>query len=57
MSENQVSEDISMTPLQRIELAFKISDFAVDLHRDRETRKEESMSIHWIELHKSSASR
>ena len=57
MSENQVSEDISMTPLQRIELAFKISDFAVDLHRDRETRKEESMSIHWIELHKSSAPR
>ena len=57
MSQDQVKEDISMTPLQRLELAFKISDFAVDLHRDRETRKEESTSIHWIELHKDSAPR
>ena len=52
MSKDQVTEDISMTPLQRIELAFKISDFALDFHRDGERRKEESTSIQWIELHK-----
>ena len=52
MSENQISEDISMTPLQRLDLAFKISDFAVSFHRDGERRKEESTSIQWIELHK-----
>jgi len=57
MSEDQIREDISMTPLQRLELAFKISDFAADLHPDRETTKDESTSIHWIELHKVSAAR
>ena len=41
-----------MTPLERLELAFHISDFAVELHRERETSKEESTSIQWIELHK-----
>lgn len=56
MSEGQVREDISMTPLQRLELAFKISEFAVDLHPDRETSKEESKSIQWIVLHKISTS-
>jgi hypothetical protein len=39
-----------MTPLQRLELAFKISDFAADLHPTRETTKEECTSIQWIEL-------
>jgi hypothetical protein len=57
MSEDQVREDISMTPLQRLELAFKISDFAADLHPARETTKEESTSIQWIELHKVSVRR
>lgn len=52
MTESQISEDISMTPLQRLELAFKISDFALDFHPDGERRKEESTSIQWIELHK-----
>ena len=57
MREDQVREDISMTPLQRLELAFKISDFAIDLHPHRETTKEEITSIQWIELNKVSASR
>lgn len=52
MSEDQVSKDISMTPLQRLDLAFKISDFALDFHRDGKRRKEESTSIQWIELQK-----
>ena len=52
MSEAQVKEDISMTPLQRLDLAFKISDFAVAFDRERETSKEESTSIQWIELQK-----
>jgi hypothetical protein len=57
MSEDQVREDISMTPLQRLELAFKISDFAIDLHPDRETTNKESTSIHWIQLRKVTAPR
>jgi hypothetical protein len=58
MSEDQVSEDISMTPLQRLELAFKISDFAADLRSTApEATKEKSTSIQWIELHKVTAHR
>ena len=57
MSEDQVREDNSMTPLQRLELAFKISDFTIDLHPHRETTNEEVTSIQWIELHKVSAPR
>ena len=52
MSKDQVTEDISMTPLQRIELAFKISDFALEFQSEREPSKVESSSIQWIELHK-----
>ena len=39
MSKDQVKEDISMTPLQRLELAFHISDFAIAFQRDREQAK------------------
>ena len=31
MSEEQIKEDIAMTPLERLTLAFKISDFALTL--------------------------
>jgi hypothetical protein len=55
MSEEQIKEDIAMTPLERLTLAFKISDFALTLRPSNETIKEESSSIQWIELHKSSS--
>ena len=51
MREDQVRVDISMTPLQRLEVAFQISDFAVAF-REHETSNEDSTSIQWIELHK-----
>jgi hypothetical protein len=56
MSEEQIKEDIAMTPLERLTLAFKISDFALELRPDNETIEEESSSIQWIELRKISSS-
>lgn len=55
MSEEQLKEDIAMTPLERLTLAFKISDFALELRGDNETNEEESSSIQWIELRKTSS--
>ena len=55
MSEEQIMEDIAMTPLERLTLAFKISDFALTLRRSNETIKEESSSIQWIDLRKISS--
>jgi len=52
MREDQVREDIAMTPLQRLELAFQISDFAVAFDREREPSNQNTSSIQWIELHK-----
>ena len=50
MSEEQIKEDIAMTALERLTLAFKISDFALQLRPTDDTIKEESSSIQWIEL-------
>ena len=55
MSEEQIKEDIAMTPLERLTLAFKISDFALQLRPSNETIKEESSSNQWIELRKISS--
>ena len=55
MSEEQIKEDIAMTPLERLTLAFKISDFALQLRPSNETIKEESSSTQWIELRKISS--
>ena len=55
MAQDQIMEDISMTPLERLELAFQISDFALEIQQKRRTSEEESSSIQWIELHKNSA--
>jgi hypothetical protein len=55
MSEEQIKEDIAMTPLERLTLAFKISDFALELRPDKETIEEESSSIQWIDLRKISS--
>lgn len=54
MSEDQIKEDIAMTPLERLTLAFKISDFARQIHPRDEIIKEES-TIQWIELRKISS--
>lgn len=45
MREEQLKEDIAMTPLERLTLAFKISDFARELRADNKTIEEESSSI------------
>jgi len=55
MSEEQIKEDIAMTPLEHLTLAFKISDFALQLRPGNEIIKEESSSIQWIELRKISS--
>lgn len=56
MSDEQVKEDMKMTPLERITLAFQISDFAMEVRRDKNaSNDEESNSIQWIELRKLSS--
>lgn len=55
MSEEQIREDISMTPLERLYVAFQISDFARELCPEQETIEEESSSINWIVLRKISS--
>lgn len=55
MSEEQIKEDIAMKPLERLTLAFKISDFALALRPGNETIKEESSPIRWIDLRKISS--
>ena len=52
MSEEQILEDLSMSPLERINLAFQISDFAKELRPELETIEDKSSSIEWIELHR-----
>jgi hypothetical protein len=52
MGEDQIKEDISMTPLERLELAFQISDFAIELQHTRKPAYEEFTSIRWMELSK-----
>ena len=56
MSEDQVIENIYMTPLERLDLAFKLSEFALDV-RKQAPANEGLSSIQWIELHKVSSSR
>jgi hypothetical protein len=53
MDDEQVKEDIAMTPLERLTLAFQISDFALEIRPGNETINESS--IQWIELHKVSS--
>jgi hypothetical protein len=55
MSEEKVKDDISMTPLERLTLAFQISDFAIELHQNHEIVEEETSSIRWIELNQISS--
>ncbi len=52
MSKEQIKEDISMTPLERLNLAFQISDFALELNPNHETIEEQPSSIQWVGLHK-----
>jgi hypothetical protein len=55
VSEEQLKEDIAMTALEHLTLAFKISDFALELRPDNETFDGESSYIQWIEPRKVSA--
>ncbi len=55
MSEEPVKEDISITPLVRLTLAFQISDLAIELHQNHETVEEETSSIQWVELNQISS--
>jgi hypothetical protein len=55
MSEGRIKEDISMTPLERLTLAFQVSDFAIELHPNHEPVEEETSSIQWVELNKISS--
>ena len=52
MSKEQVIEDIAMTPLERLHMAFQISDFAVSIHPKQEAIEEQSSTITWITLRK-----
>ena len=51
-SKEQIKEDISMTPLERLNRAFQISDFALELNQNHETIEEQPWSIQWVGLHK-----
>lgn len=55
MSEEQLKEDMAMTPLERLELAFQISDFALALRQQHDAVKEEPSTTPWIELRKISS--
>ena len=58
MSEDQVMEDISMTAQERLEVAFRLSDLALEIQKHQEAAREDpDSSIHWIELHKVSSGR
>jgi hypothetical protein len=57
MRDDQIMEDISMTPLERLDLAFRLSDFAVNIQKKQEPAKEKSPGIQWIELRKFSSDR
>jgi hypothetical protein len=50
MAHDQVMEDIAMSPAQRLEVAFQISDLALEIHQRRGFKKNDSSSIQWIEL-------
>lgn len=55
MNEEQIREDVSMTPLERLRIAFQLSDFALELNSRQETIQEDPGRIKWIVLHKRTA--
>ena len=53
MAQDQIREDISRTPLERLDLAFRLSDFALEIQKKRGiTSQKKSSAIQWIELQK-----
>ena len=56
MSQDQVLHDVRMSPLERLELAFSLSDSALELQKKRQPPSKEVSSVQWIELHKISSS-
>lgn len=55
MSDEQVREDIAMTPLERLHIAFQISDFALEIRPNPQVVEEESSPIVWVTLYKISS--
>jgi len=52
MREDQVKEDIAMTPSERLDLAFQITDFANEICANPGNVKDKSSSVHWIDVGK-----
>lgn len=52
MAVKQADEDIAMTAVQRLTLAFQISEFAAELHLKKSQTEMNSSSILWIDLKK-----
>lgn len=50
MAQDQIRDDVAMTPSERLERAFEISDFALEIQQSQENANEEQSSIQWIEL-------
>lgn len=54
MAAEQIREDISRTPLQRLHIAFQISDFALEVHPQQDAVAEEGSTVDWIVVRKRS---
>jgi hypothetical protein len=52
MALEQIQEDIAMSPLERLEVAFRLSDLANEIQKKTGNVMEENSSIQWIELRK-----
>jgi hypothetical protein len=54
MSRSQIRQDMSLSPMERVEIALQLSDLALKITKTR-TSQEEFTSIRWIELHKTAS--
>ena len=55
MRQDQITDDMTMTPLERLELAFQLSDFAHEINQHAKAITPEPSTIQWIELGKRAA--
>jgi len=53
MSEQQLRDDMALTPLERIQISFTLSRFAEAIHKGLHSKQEPPSAIPWIELRKS----
>lgn len=49
MTEEQIAKDLSLTPLQRFELAFQLSELAAEIQKKTEYNDKPD-GINWINL-------